>query len=194
MRLRTIAPFSTACLVLLTASSPARGQMFSVYANVGGTHSSNVQIGSDGKTAGGWSPNIGGGVTVNFLNLHVVKLGVDARGSGGTGDAATATAEISLRAGFQPPVIRLKPWVQVGAGYAAATVPIVSGVGSTYTGKFVTVGGHAGVDRPIAPFFDWRMVDVGYAHGFDTRSGFASGKSNTGANLFSISTGLVARF
>ncbi len=180
--------------VLLAICCTARGQTVSVYGTFTEVRSSNVQVSSSGSTADGWSPNFGGGVTFNFLNLHVVKLGLDARGGAGSGTTKTDTAEVSLRAGFQPPVINLKPFVQLGVGYAAATVPIVSGVGSTLTRKYITVGGHAGLDRSILPFLDWRIIDLGIAHGTSVGPTFTTDGPSNGANFFSLGTGLVAHF
>ena len=132
-------------------------------------------------------------MTVNFLSLHVVKLGLDARGSVGASTHKTNNAEFSLRLGFQPPVINLKPFAQVGVGYAQPTVAITSGVGTETSRKYVTFGGHAGLDKPIFPFVDWRIVDVGYARGFDVGPSF-SNESVSHANFFSVGTGLVAHF
>lgn len=168
-----------AALVFLSASA-AHAQFVSVYGLVSGVKSSNVQTSS----GGGWGSHYGGGATFNFLNLPVVKLGLDARGGVGRGTTKTDTAELSLRLGVRPPVINLKPFVQVGVGYAAATVP-------NGTTKYVTVGGHAGVDRSLIPFLDWRIVDVGYSHGYNQDSGSGN---KPGANFFSIGTGLVAHF
>ena len=180
-------------VALLPAAMTGHAQLFSVYGTAALTHVSGVQTSSAGTTAGASSANFGGGVTVNFLSLHVVKLGLDARGSAGSGTHKTDNAEFSFRLGFQPPVINLKPFAQAGIGYAQSTVAITSGVGTETSRKYVTFGGHAGVDKPIFPFIDWRVVDVGYAHGVDVGPSF-NNENVAHANFFSVGTGLVAHF
>jgi hypothetical protein len=194
VRFRLSALLCVALFVLLTAFSTAHAQLLSVYGDINGVHATNVQVSSDGTTKGGWASSYGGGVTANFLSLPMVRLGVDARGIVGAGANHTSMAEISLRLGFEPPVLHVKPFVQVGAGYAAPSVQVLSGVTTTYTGKYVTVGGHAGVDRRILPRIDWRVVDVGFAHGYKTGSGFGGTGGKKDADFLSIGMGLVARF
>lgn len=189
----TFAPFS------------AHAQVLSVYGTFSPLHASNVQTGlvasSTGYTTqytGFWAPAFGGGVTLNFLNLHVVKLGLDARGSTKRGTTGADTAEVALRLGFQPPLLRLKPYVQAGVGYLATRTVNISTtsatgapVGGTFGNDYATLGFHAGVDKPLIPFLDFRVVEIGYAHAFD--AGISSARSSS-ANLLSISTGLVAHF
>ena len=185
-------------------ASVAPAQVFSIYGTFSPLHASNVETGSVASSTGYteqytsfWAPAFGGGVTLNFLNLHVVKLGLDARGSTKSGTTGADTAELSLRLGFQPPVLRLKPYVQGGVGYLATRTTNVSTnfgsttpVGGTFNNQYATVGFHAGVDKPLIPLIDFRVVEVGFAHAFDT--GLTTSASN--ANTFSISTGLVAHF
>ena len=200
IRLRPIA----FALCFLWLATKAHSQILSVYGTFSPLHASNVQTGSTSTATGYtaqytsfWAPAFGGGVTLNFLNLHVVKLGLDLRGSTKPGTTGADTAEVGLRLGFQPPLLRLKPYVQGGVGYLAtrtvntSTTPGTNTqVNSTFGNDYATVGFHAGVDKPLIPFLDFRVVEVGYAHAF--YSGFSSSTSN--ANVFSISTGLVAHF
>jgi hypothetical protein len=187
------------------SASVTHAQVFSIYGTFSPLHVSNVETGSVATSTGYieqytsfWTPAFGGGVTLNFLNLHVVKLGLDARGSTKSGTTGADTAELSLRLGFQPPVLRLKPYVQGGVGYLATrtanvgTTSIQSStpVGGTFSNQYATVGFHAGVDKPLIPLLDFRIVDLGFAHAFNT--GISSSANN--ANAFSISTGLVAHF
>ena len=94
-------------------------------------------------------------------------------------------------------MLRLKPYVQGGVGYLATRTVNTSTlynstvtVGGTFNNQYATVGFHAGVDKPLIPFLDFRVVEIGYAHAFNT--GISSSSNN--ANTFSISTGLVAHF
>lgn len=185
-------------------ASIAHAQVFSIYGTFSPLHASNVETGSVASSTGYteqytsfWTPAFGGGVTLNFLNLHVVKLGLDARGSTKRGTTGADTAELSLRLGFQPPVLRLKPYVQGGVGYLATRTTNVSTnfgstapVGGTFSNQYATVGVHAGVDKPLIPLIDFRVIEVGFAHAFNT--GLTTSANN--ANTFSISTGLVAHF
>ncbi len=125
-------------LFCLSAASLAHAQVFSIYGTFSPVHASHVATGSVATSSGYteqytsfWAPAFGGGVTFNFLNLHVVKLGLDARGSTKSGTTGADTAELALRLGFQPPVLRLKPYVQGGVGYLATRTTNVS----TYTGS-----------------------------------------------------------
>lgn len=187
-------------------ASVTHAQAVSIYGTFSPLHASHVETGSVASNTGYteqytsfWTPAFGGGVTFNFLNLHVVKLGLDARGSTKRGTTGADTAELSLRLGFQPPVLRLKPYVQGGVGYLATRTSNVSSyyagsstvaAGGTFNNQYATVGFHAGVDKPLIPFLDFRIVDVGYAHAFAI--GLSTLSSN--ANTFSLSTGLVAHF
>jgi hypothetical protein len=50
----------------------------------------------------------------------------------------------------------------------------------------------AGVDKPLIPFLDFRVVEVGYSRAFNTGITFSGNNNN--ASLFSLATGLVAHF
>lgn len=192
-------------LVACAALPTAHAQLLSVYGTFSPLHASNVATGSVATGSGYteqytsfWTPAFGGGITFNFLNLHVVKLGLDARGSTKRGTTGADTAELGLRLGFQPPLLRLKPYVQGGVGYLATRTTNVSTtstggtpVGGTFSNDYATVGFHAGVDKPLIPFLDFRIIEAGYTHAFTT--GTSSGGINN-ANTFSLSTGLVAHF
>lgn len=200
-RLCNLAVVLCSCLLVR-----ADAQLLSVYGTFSPVHASNVQTGSTYSSTTGytpqytgfWVPAFGGGVTLNFLNLHVVKLGLDVRGSTKPGTTGADTAEVALRLGFQPPLLRLKPYVQGGVGYLATRTINTSTnstgtgqVGGTFSNDYATFGFHAGVDRPLIPFLDFRVVELGFAHAFD--SGISTARSSS-ANTFSISTGLVAHF
>ena len=191
-------------LLLCCASGfVAHAQVFSIYGTFSPLHASHVETGSVATTSGYteqytsfWTPAFGGGVTFNFLNLHVIKLGLDARGSTKSGTTGADTAELSLRLGFQPPVLRLKPYVQGGVGYLSTRTTNVSTnfgsntpVGGTFSNQYATVGFHAGIDKPLVPFLDFRVIEFGYAHGFNVGV-----SDNMNANTFSLGTGLVAHF
>ena len=189
-----------ATLAFAVAAAPAaHAQFLSVYGTFSPVHVSNVGTGVTGSNntqqfTSFWAPTLGGGVTVNMLNLHVVKLGLDARGATKSGTTGADTAELSLRLGFQPPLLRLKPYAQLGVGYLATRTANVSAgsAGATVTNKYATLGGHAGVDAPLIPFLDFRVLELGFAHAYSTGISFTN--VNESANTFTVSTGLVAHF
>ncbi len=200
MRMWSIA---AAAAVALWAAR-AHGQIVSVYGLFNPQHVTNVQTGSvysngsyTEQTTSYWAPAVGGGVTFNFLNLHIIKLGIDARGTTKPGTSGADTAQGAIRLGFQPPVLKIKPYVQVGVGYLGtrttnvSTNPGGSGtVGGTFTNKYATYGFQAGIDDPLAPFLDWRLIELGVSHALNT--GITTSAGN--ANVFSVATGLVLRF
>jgi hypothetical protein len=90
------------CAAALALCGPAEshGQILSVYGLFTPQHATNVQTGS--VYSGGsyneqytsfWAPGFGGGVTLNFLNLHIIKLGIDLRGSTKPGTTGADTAQ-----------------------------------------------------------------------------------------------------
>ena len=183
----------------LFAATTAHAQFVSVYGTFSPLHLSNVGTGVTGSAYtqqfdSYWTPAFGGGVTLNMLNLHVVKLGLDVRGSTKPGTKGADTAELSVRLGFQPPLLKLKPYGQLGVGYLATRTFNVSSdaVGATVRNEYATLGGHVGVDAPLVPFLDFRILELGYAHAYSTGISFTN--VNESANLFTVSTGLVAHF
>jgi hypothetical protein len=64
-----------------------------------------------------WTSGVGGGVTFNFLPVGPVRLGLDLRGSTRPGSVGADTAMAGFKVGFNPPLIRLKPYIQAFAGY-----------------------------------------------------------------------------
>lgn len=182
----------------------AHGQFVSVYGLFNPVHASNVQTGTvssggttTNQTTSFWAPAFGGGVTLNFLSLPVVKLGLDVRGSTRPGTTGADTAQVGLRLGIRPPLLRLRPYVQGGIGYLQTRTVNVSTtpgnstpIGGTFTNNFATYGVQAGVDKPLMPFLDFRVVEFGVTHAFN--ASLHAGNNN--ATTFSIATGLVAHF
>lgn len=144
-----------------------------------------------------WAYGIGGGATVNFFNVHIIKLGVDARGSTKSGTSGADTFEGALKLTVQPPFLHIKPYIQGGGGYLDTRAPNKSTtstgapIGGTVETTYATAGFHAGLDVPVMHFVDLRVAEVGYAKAFNG-SGVTDGTRNP--NLFSFNTGLVLHF
>lgn len=174
-------------LVLFTAVA-ARGQAASLYVTYAPIHLTNVQTGAGGQYTSYWANGVGGGITLNFLPLPVVSLGLDLRGSTRPGTVGADTATVGLKLGIHPPVLRVKPYVQASVGYLgtrtfSSSIP----VGSTTNGTYITWEILGGIDYPVMHFVDLRLIELGGGQGISTGSG-------GNASLFTVNTGLVLHF
>jgi hypothetical protein len=184
-----------AALLVCASSACARGQILSVYGTYSPVNASNVQTGVTATSAGVlqtqytsfWASGVGGGVTVNFLPLPVISLGMDFRGSTRPGTVGADTAMVGLKLGIHPPIIHIKPYIQGSAGYLDTRTVNVSGAGGTFNNQYITYEIMGGVDYPLMHFIDLRVIEIGGGKGFNIHSG-------ADANLFTINTGLVLHF
>jgi hypothetical protein len=176
-----------------------------VYVTSSSGHFSNVPTGlvqtgstSQEQYASYWTSGVGGGITLNFLPLGPVKLGFDFRGSTRPGTAGADTAMGGFKVGFNPPLIHLKPYVEVAGGYVATRTVNVSTspsdstktVGGTFSNKFAAWEILGGVDYPLVKFVDLRLIEVGGGKGVNL-PGISGGQ---GLSLFTVSSGLVIHF
>jgi len=132
--------------------------------------------------------NPGGGVTVNFLRLPVLKLGVDVRGSHHTGTNGANTALAGLKLTVKPPAFRASPYLQGSAGYLGTSYNGVSG-GSTppATHSYFVTELLAGIDLPLLSILDLRLIEIGGGHALNS----AGGSKPT---FLTIGSGLVLHF
>ena len=166
----------------------AHGQVAMVYVTYAPIHLSNVQTGNQAQYTDFWASGVGGGVTINFLPLPVVSLGLDLRGSTKPGTVGADTAMVGLKLGIRPPVIRIKPYVQASAGYLGTRTYSTSiATNSTSNNDYITWEILGGIDYPLMHFVDFRIVEVGAGQGWNTGSG-------GNANIFTVNTGLVLHF
>lgn len=187
-----------AALVILCAVQVS-AQVVSLYVTSSSGRFGNVATGSIASASGFqeqyasfFTSGVGGGVTFNFLPVGPVKLGLDFRGSTRPGTVGADTAMAGFKVGFNPPLIRLKPYVQASGGYLATrTVNVSTGlVGRTFDNKYAAWEILGGLDIPLAPFVDFRVIEVGGGQGIDVLGG-----SNTpNVSLFTINSGLVVHF
>ncbi|GAC1360808.1 MAG: hypothetical protein NVSMB3_08840 [Acidobacteriaceae bacterium] len=190
---------SLAALAFALLAVAAHAQV-AIYGTFSALHVSNVQTGAvysgssyQNQTTSFWAPGLGGGVTLNFLHLGPASLGFDFRGSTKPGTTGADTALGGLKLGFKAPLLPLQPYLQGSAGYLATRTPNVSTgspAGSTFTNKYAAFELIGGVDLPIAPFFDLRLLEVGAGRGFHI--GLGSGSYNP--TLFTVNSGLVFHF
>ena len=187
----------------MLASHAAHAQIISIYGTFSPTHVSNVQTGSVSTSSGYQeqytsftSSGFGGGVTFGVLPIGPVRLGFDLRGSSKPGIGGADTAMGGIKLGIHLPIIRLKPYVQGSFGYLATRTTNVSTtgnssqpVGGTFTNQYAAYEVLGGVDYPLAPFIDLRLIEIGGGQGLNI---FGSAVSN--ASLFTVNTGVVVHF
>lgn len=184
----------------------AHAQFVGVYGTFSPTHVSNVQTGSvytsgtyTNQFASFTTYGVGGGATLNVLNLPIVKLGLDLRGSTKSGTQGTDTAMLGLKLGVNPPLIRFKFYVEAAGGYLAtrstnlSTVQSgssVSPVGGTFSNQYAAYEILGGADFRFLPFIDLRLLEVGGGQGFNVGALSTTNK----VSLVTINSGVVFHF
>jgi hypothetical protein len=144
-----------------------------------------------------WTSGIGGGASLRWLSLGPVNLSFDLRGSTQPGTSGADTALGGLKLGINPPVLRLKPYIQASGGYLGTRTVNVN---STSTYPYPPVGGTltnhyagweilGGVDYPLIHCLDLRLIEVGAGRGYDILS-----TSTPNITVLTINTGLVFHF
>ena len=183
-------------LLLLTFALPfscamANAQISEIYVTSTNIRATNVPSGTAGSPPATqydtfWASGIGGGVTLNFIPLPVVSLGLDLRGSTKPGTTGADTAMVGLKLGVHPPLLHIKPYIVGSTGYVATRTPAAVGA-ATVNNKYLGWELSGGVDYPLIHFVDFRVIEVGGGGVVDAGSG------NT-PSLFHINTGLVFHF
>ena len=127
----------------------------------------------------------GGGVTLNLLRLPVLKLGLDVRGSrhSGTNGADTALGGVKLT--IHPPFLNIRPYLQASAGYLGTTES--PSYGPTTSAKYIAAEGLAGLDLPLIPILDLRVIELGAGHALNSVNA-------TKPTFVTASAGLVLHF
>ncbi len=137
-----------------------------------------------------------GGIYYDFLKLGPVKLGADLRGSILTtkrgafqnyngGGVRINSALFGVRAVFKAPVFHsLRPYLQASAGLGKSNYGILYNNGVILRSNFEYMG-YAGIDIPIFPIMDFRLVELG-AGGLDP-----FGTKSHNYPLQSVSSGIV---
>ena len=176
--------------VLFLFSPIVPAQILSAYVTYSPIQPSNVQTGVvNGQTqyASYWASGVGGGVTFNFLPLHIINLGLDLRGSTAPGTPGADTALAGIKLSVHPPLIHLKPYIQGSGGYLGTrstnVTPAANGGTISHSNPAWEILG--GIDYPLMHFIDFRIIEIG--------GGKAVG-STSNPNIFTINTGLVLHF
>ena len=184
-------------VLLLSSAIGVRAQVASLYVTSSTGRFSNIQTGVISTPSGYeeqytsfWTSGIGGGLTLNFLPVGPIKLGLDFRGSTHPGTVGADTAMAGFKVGFNPPLIRLKPYLQASGGYVATRTVNVSVNGATFDNRYAAWEILGGIDIPLAPFLDFRAVEVGGGTGINV----PGGASTPNISLFTVNSGLVLRF
>lgn len=165
--------------VALFVSATAHAQ-FGVYGTFTANHLSGIKSSPEATTPSALNNDVSplggtGGVYYDFFKLgHLVKLGADARGTITTtkrgafiaangGGARIESGLFGVRAVFNAPVLHtiLRPYVQGSVGIGRSNYGILYGNNGVVLKNNFQYMGFAGVDIPLAPFLDLRLVELG---------------------------------
>jgi hypothetical protein len=180
---RRLLPVLLAALCIF-AAVPVRAQILSVYGTYSGLRAGNVNTSSSSSNSTDlWTNGFGGGVTVNFLPLHIISLGVDLRGSTSPGTPGADSGLAGIKLTIRPPLIHIKPYIQGSAG-----VLVTRTASATLTNPAYEILG--GVDYPLMHFLDLRIIEVGGGKEF----GATFTSIAPAASLLTINSGIVLHF
>lgn len=165
--------------VALFVTATARAQ-FGVYGTFTANHLSGIKSSPDATTPSAVNNDVSplggtGGIYYDFFNLgHIAKLGVDARGSitttkrGAYIDANGGGSRINsalggVRVVFNAPLLHtiLRPYVQGSVGLGSSNYGLLYGSNGVVTRNNFEYMGFAGIDIPLAPYMDFRLVELG---------------------------------
>ena len=166
-----------AVATFVTASAQAQ---FGVYGTFTANRLSNIKSSPLATNSGAINNDVSplggtGGVYYDFLKLgHVVQLGADVRGSITTtkrgaytnangGGARVNSVLGGVRAVFSAPVLHhvLKPYVQGSVGLGSTNYGLLYGDNGVSLHSNFEYMGFAGVDIPLLPYMDFRLVEIG---------------------------------
>lgn len=115
-----------------------------------------------------------GGIYYDFFKIGPVKLGADLRGSIVTtkrgaftnangGGARINSALFGVRAVFNAPLFHsvLRPYLQASAGMGSTNYGLLYGASGVSLHTNFEYMGFAGVDIPLLPVMDFRLVELG---------------------------------
>lgn len=129
----------------------------------------------------------GVGLTLNFVHNPGFTFGLDFRGSKHFGGNGADTGLLGLKLGVQVPLLHLRPYIQASGGYLG-TYLAPSGSSTTTANHYYAAEILGGVDYPLLPRIDIRVLEVGAGHSLN---------SNANAirpTFVTASTGVVFRF
>ena len=190
-------------LLVLALVTAAHSQVFSAYATFSGTDVFGLVNGNTGNVISGYhttttshlSPGIGGGVTLGVLPIGPVHLGFDLRGSTKPGNDGADLVLAGPRLALKLPVIRLKPYVQASGGYLRTRTTLVNSglpAGTQLTAQYGAWEALGGVDIPLLPVLDLRLIEVGGGKAYEFSAAGVNGTYTV--SLFTVNSGLVLHF
>jgi hypothetical protein len=177
-----VVAFLAGCSVALEA------QVVSVYVTSASTRFSNAQAVGQGQTTPFWTSGVGGGMTLNMIPVGPVRFGIDLRGSTRPGTLGSDTGMAGIRLGLNPPLMKIKPYVQASGGYVATRTRAMSG--GTFRNQYAGWEVLGGIDYPLVPFFDVRVIEVGGGSAYPLQAS----ASAPNLSLLTINAGLVFHF
>ena len=186
---------------LLFLALPLAHAQIAVYSTFSANHLSGVDTGVtytpdafQTNTTSFFANGFGAGVTLNFLHLGPASLGFDARGSFSSGTPSAKSALGGVKLGFHPAHTRIKPYVQVSAGYVQTHTAYrgTDPPSQTVTNNYGTYEFIGGLDYSVVHSIDFRVIELGVGRTFAPSIDFSSTGGN--ATLFSINSGLVFHF
>jgi hypothetical protein len=166
-------------LAVATFVTATANAQFGAYGLFTATQLSNIKSSPQATTPGAINNDVSplggtGGVYYDFLKLGPVKLGADLRGSIVTtkrgaytnangGGARINSGLIGIRAVFHAPLFHsvLRPYVQGSVGIGSSNYGLLYGNNGVQLQSNFEYMGFAGVDIPLAPFMDFRLVELG---------------------------------
>ncbi len=110
----------------------------------------------------GLGPTVG--LTLNFVRTPGVLLGFDFRGSKHVNKNGADTGMAGIKLSIKPPILHATTYLQVSAGYLGTNfTPSVGGLSenASHYGAAEVLGG---IDLPILPHFDIRVLEGGVGH------------------------------
>ena len=190
-------------LLVLALPAVAHAQVFSAYATFAGTNASGLVNGNTGNVTTGYtttttshlSPGIGAGITFGALPLGPVHLGFDLRGATKPGNDGSDLILVGPRLGLKIPAIKLKPYVQASGGYLRTRTTLVNSplpAGTQLTAQYGAWEALGGVDLPLLPVLDLRLIEVGGGKAYEFSAAGVSGTYTV--SLFTFNSGLVLHF
>jgi len=166
-----------AVATFVTATSHAQ---FAAYGTFTADHLSNLKSSPEATNPGALNNDVSplggtGGIYYDFFKVsRLVKLGVDARGSITTtkrgaftyangGGARINSGLFGVRAVFNAPFMHtiLRPYIQGSVGIGSSNYGILYGSGGVSTRSNFEYMGFAGLDIPLTPYMDFRLVELG---------------------------------
>jgi hypothetical protein len=190
---------AAALMFVLPVSGAA--QVVSIYGTFSPIHISNAVTGnttglnSTYTTGSYWSEGIGGGVTLTAIHLGPASLGLDIRGSKAWQKQSADTILVGVKLGVNPPILPIKPYVQVSGGYVGSRATLVNAAagiaGTSPNSGFWAYEVLGGLDYKFLPHLDLRLIEIGGGQGY-----YRSGASGNPPNLalLTINSGVVLHF